>query len=225
MTLLTWILGAVAAAAALAIADRLTRVARVRAHVLEEVRRVLRDGVIERAPGHGLQARGRMGQLEISVDLHSDRKRAPQSPMWRVLAVGPVRVEQAIEVRAGGWQGWIDPWMQLARRRMVRGAGPELEAHSEVEAPLEHPVIVALGRQGPQLAPGALYARPDLMRAEVRFAASLEENRGLFAYLHAMAEISESTTNRLYERRAPLPRIDVGRAAARREGAPSHGRR
>lgn len=216
MNLVAWILGAVAGVLACALVRRLTRGARTRATVLEEVRHLLRGGLIERAAGRGPQARGRLGELEITVDLHVDPKRAHQSPMWRVLAVGPVRVEQPIEVRTTGWQGWIDPWMQLARPRSVRGPGPELEAHAENDLPLDHPVLVALGRQGSQLAAGALYVRPDLMRAEVSFTPRVEGNRGLFAYLHAMAEISEATTGRAPERHGRLPRIDLPGAEARR---------
>jgi hypothetical protein len=107
--------------------------------------------------------------------------------------------------------------MQLACTRNVRGAGPQLEAHSETEATLDHPVITALGRQGPQLVTGALYVRPDLMRAEVRFSRQVEENRGLFAYLHAMAEVSEATTMRPHGRADGLPRIHVGAPGVWRE--------
>lgn len=216
MSLLPWILGVVAGVLACTLAGRLTRVARVRGAVLEEARRLLRNGVIENAPGRGPQARGQLGELELTVDLHTDAKRPRQSPMWRVLAVGPVRLEQPVEVRVGGWQGWIDPWMQLARGRTVRGAGPELEAHSEAEAPLDHVVLAALGRQGPQLVPGALYARPDLMRAEVEFRPRVDDNRGLFAYLHAMTEISEASTLRGAERSGRLPGIDLPAEAVRR---------
>ena len=138
MSLLPWIAGAFAGLLACVVAGRLTRVSRTRRAVLAELRRLLLGGVIENSPGRGPQARGRLGELEITVDLHADPKRQRQSRMWRVLAVGPGRVEQAIEVRAGGWQGWIDPWMQLGRARSVCGAGPELQAHAEIEAPLAH---------------------------------------------------------------------------------------
>jgi hypothetical protein len=185
------------------IISMLVRVPMTRAAVLEEVRRMLWGGVVEQTPGRGPQARGRLGQLEVTVDLADDHKRRSQSPMWRVLAVGPVRLERPVEVTVGDWKGWIDPWMQLAETRTIPGHGPMLSAHAEVAPTVEHPVIAALHRHHPALAPGALHARPDLMRAEVRFFPRVAENRGLFAYLGAMAEISDSPSNRTRREAAP----------------------
>jgi len=185
------------------IISMVVRVPMTRAAVLEEVRRMLRGGVVEQTPGRGAQARGRLGQLEVTVDLADDHKRRSQSPMWRVLAVGPVRLERPIEVTVGDWKGWIDPWMQLAEARTIPGHGPMLSAHAEVAPTEEHPVIAALHRHHQALAPGALHARPDLMRAEVRFFPRIAENRGLFAYLGAMAEISDSPSNRTHREAAP----------------------
>ncbi|MEK7331317.1 MAG: hypothetical protein AAB113_11005, partial [Candidatus Eisenbacteria bacterium] len=166
--------------------------ARTRAAVLEQVRRALRGGVVERPAGRGSQVRGRLGQLEITVDLQNDTGRPRQSPMWRVLAVGPVALDRPIEARIAGWEGWIDPWLQLGETLMVPpGVGPEFSLHAERMPIFDHPVVVALRRQGERLGAGALHARPDLMRAETRFSPRPEENRPLFAYLHAMAEISE----------------------------------
>src|SRR4029453_12763595 len=142
---------------------------RVRELVLEEVRRSLRGGVIDTLPGRGPQARGRLGALEVPVALYSDPARPAQSPMWRMLAVGPVRLEHPIEVRVSGWKGWIDPWLQLGETVVVpAGKGPEFPVPAEHTIWLDHPVIVALRRQGAGLGPGAFHARPDLMRAEVR---------------------------------------------------------
>lgn len=170
------------------------RVPMTRAAVLEEVRRMLRGGMVEKTPGRGLQARGRLGELEITVDLADDPKRRGQSPMWRVLAIGPVRLERPIEVTVGEWKGWIDSWMQLAETRSIASAngGPTLAAHAEVAPTPDHPVIAALHRHHGALVPGALHARSDLMRAEVRFSSRVEDNRGLFAYLGVMAEISDA---------------------------------
>ncbi len=190
---LWWVLGGVITIAVVGLATRgLGRSARTRAAVLEEVRQALRGGVIEKPAGGGAQARGRLGHLEVTVDLQSDAMRPRQSPMWRVLAAGPVAVERPIEARVGGWEGWIDSWLQLGETLVVpSGAGPEFILHAEQMPALDHPLIVALRRQGVRLGPGALHARHDLMRAETRFGARPEENRSLFAYLHAMAEISE----------------------------------
>jgi len=189
------LLGVAAGAALVLIAVLVTylgRLGRVRGPVLEEVRRSMRGGVIEHLRGRGPQARGRMGQLEVTVDLYRDTARPSQSPMWRVLAIGPVAIERPIEARVGRWQGWIDPWMQLGGTLSVPATvGPEFTVHSEHPTTLEHPVVMALRRQGPSLGAGALHARPDLMRAEVRFSTRLDDNRPLFAYLHAMSEISE----------------------------------
>lgn len=214
-----WIIaGAVALMVLLALVRRLGRTAATRQQVLEEVRRMLRGGLVENTPGRGPQARGRLGQLEITVDMHQDAKRTRQSPMWRVLAVGPVRIESPLEVRVDGWQGWIDPWMQLAETRGISsGVGPTLELHGDHLPELSHPVLMALRRQGPALGRGALYARPDLMRAEIRCGSRPEENRPLFAYLQAMAEVSESTVNlTLGDRLQRLPRIRVESATPER---------
>lgn len=183
---------------ALAIALRVVgRVSRTRARVLDEVRRMLRGGVVETLPGRGLQARGRLSELEVTVDLHQDATRSAQSPMWRVLAVGPVKFERPVEARIAGWQGWVDPWMQLGETLIVpAGVSPEFTVHSEHTTSLDHPVVAALRRQGPSLGPGALHVRPDLMRAEVQFKLMAERNRALFALLHAMREISETTPSR-----------------------------
>jgi hypothetical protein len=206
-----WALGGIFAVSALGLAMRgLGGSARTRAAVLEEVRCTLRGGVVERPPGRGAQARGQLGQLEITVDLQKDPSRPRQSPMWRVLAVGPVVLERPVEARVAGWEGWIDPWLQLGETLMVpTGVGPEFSLHAERMPTFEHPVVAALRRQGERLGPGALHARPDLMRAEARFGARPEENRSLFAYLNAMAEISE------------LPRTRTPRATGR--PAPQHG--
>jgi len=173
----------------------LGRVARVRARVLEEVRRMLRGGVVETLPGRGLQARGRLGELEVTVDLFSDSSRPAQSPMWRVLAVGPVRFERPLEARVQHWQGWIDPWMQLGETLLVPGGvGPEFTVHSEHTTSLDHPLVTALRHQGPAIGPGALHVRRDLMRAEVKFRARTEDNRSLLGYLHVMRDLSEAST-------------------------------
>jgi hypothetical protein len=194
-------LGIVAGAAALvglAVALRVIgRTSRTRARVLDEVRRLMRGGVIESLPGRGLQARGRLGELEATVDLYQDPARTKQSPMWRVLAVGPVKFERPLEARVAGWQGWIDPWMQLGETLIVpAGVGPEFTVHSEHTTTLDHPVVASLRRQGPLMGAGALHVRPDLMRAEVQFRPQPERNRPLFAFLHAMREISEVTPSR-----------------------------
>ena len=203
--LLWYVAAAVTGALVLAGIRALARTPMTRATVLEEVRRMLRGGVVEKTPGRGLQARGRLGQLEVTVDLFDDPKRRAQSPMWRVLAVGPVRLERPMEVTIGDWKGWIDSWMQLAESREVRGpTGPALTVHSEHAPPADHPVLAALQRHATLLCPGALHARPDLMRAEVMFSPKTCNNRGLFAFLAAMSEISESAGIRPH--RDPVPR-------------------
>lgn len=180
------------------VVSALLRVPLTRSAVLEEVRRMLRGGTVEKTPGRGYQARGRLGELEVTVDLAEDSKRRGQSPMWRVLAIGPVRLERPIEVTVGEWKGWIDSWMQLAETRSIASAhgGPTLAAHAEVAPTPDHPVIAALHRHHAQLVPGALHARPDLMRAEVKFSPRVDDNRGLFAYLAAMHEISDAAAGR-----------------------------
>jgi hypothetical protein len=74
---------------------------------------------------------------------------------------------------------------------VLNGAGPGFTLHSERPPRADHPLVAALRRQGERLGPGALHARHDLMRAETRFSARLEENRPLFAYLHVFGEIAE----------------------------------
>jgi hypothetical protein len=208
-------LGAAVAVAALAVVARvLGRSARTRAVVLEEVRQSLRGGVVEKPSGRGRQVRGRLGQLEITVDLQRDPVRPRQSPMWRVLAVGPVALERPVEARVAGWEGWIDPWLQLGETLIVPSEiGPEFSLHAERAPSLSHPVVAALRRQGDRLGPGALHARPDMMRTETRFSPRPEENRPLFAYLHAMAEISEASHSRpaLAVDRPPLHRGAIQR--------------
>jgi hypothetical protein len=74
-------------------------------------------------------------------------------------------------------------------------------------------VIVALRRQGPALIPGALHVQRDFMRGEVRFHPRAEDNRGLFAFLDAMAEISSRQSART-ARSARIVRTNVGRDAS-----------
>lgn len=206
-----WTLGGLLAVALLLVLARLMgRSSRTRSTVLEEVRRSLHDGVVEHPSGRSTLVRGKLGQLELTVDLQSDPARPRQSPMWRILAVGPVALERPIEARIAGWEGWIDPWLQLGETLTVPpSVGPEFSMHAERMPTLDDPVIAALRRQGDKLGPGALHARPDLMRAETRFSERPEENRPLFAYLHAMAEISE------------MPRTRPARTGAR--AAPRYG--
>ena len=221
MSLLWWSATAVAVFAFVVLAVRLLgRVSIARDSVLDEVRRTLRGGAVEQTPGRGPQARGRLGQLEITVDLHHDPRRPKQSPMWRVLAVGPVRLERPVEVRTIGWQGWIDPWMELSETRTfpLRG-GPSLEVHSERPLTTEHPVLLALLRQSTALGTGALHARTDLMRAEARFHPRAEDNRGLFAWLQAMSDISESGSGQAH-REGPAR---LARGARVRVFAPNQG--
>lgn len=197
MNALGLIMGAAALVALAVILRAIGRVSRTRSRVLDEVRRMLRGGVVEMLPGRGQQARGRLGELEVTVDLHQDATRSSQSPMWRVLAVGPVKFERPVEARIAGWQGWVDPWMQLGETLIVPGGvSPEFTVHSESTTTLDHPVVAALRRQGPSLGAGALHVRPDLMRGEAQFRLQAERNRPLFALLHAMREISETTPSR-----------------------------
>jgi hypothetical protein len=133
--------------------------------------------------------------------------------MWRVVAIGPVALSSPIEARVGGWDGWIDPWLQLGETLVVPAAlGPAFTLHAERMPATDHTVVTVLRRQGERLGPGALHARPDLMRAETRFSIRVDENRALFAYLRAMAEISEEPRTRqpraTFERR-PVPRYEV----------------
>lgn len=189
------------------------RPGRTRSTILEEVRRKLRGGVIERHPGRGAQARGRLGDLEVTVDLHSDPSRPRQSPMWRVVAVGPVSLGAPVEARIAGWDGWIDPWLQLGETLVVSsGVGPQFTLHAERMPTMEHTVVGVLRRQADRLGPGALHVRPDLMRAETRFSRHPEGNRALFGYLRAMAEISEeprTRSPRVTSDRQPAPRYGV----------------
>jgi len=172
--------------------------------VLEEVRRRLRGGTIENLPARGPRARGRLGELELTVDLHHDSSRRSESPMWRVMAVGPVRIDEPIEARVADWSGWIDPWMQMEKVLTVpaAGGGPTFTIHARQPMTLHHPVIAALRRQGPGLIAGCLHVQHDFMRAEIRYDRRPEANRGLFAFLDAMTEISA---------RGPSRAVDTGR--------------
>jgi hypothetical protein len=124
MAQLGWIAGGMVAIAVLVLLmRRLGRSAGTRAAVIEEVRRTLREGTLERSSGGATQVRGRLGPLEVTVDLQSDARRPRQSPMWRVTAEGPVGLDHAIEARIAGWEGWIDPWMQLGESLSIPGAG------------------------------------------------------------------------------------------------------
>ena len=200
-----WVLVVIVAVAAIGFASRrLGRAAGTRAAVFEEVRRTLRDGTLERAGGVTV-VRGKLGPLEVLVDLQSDSKRPRQSPMWRVSAEGPVAFERPLEARVGGWEGWIDPWLQLGETLTVlNGAGPGFTLHAERPPRPDHPLAAALRRQGERLGAGALHGRQDLMRVETRFSARLEENRPLFAYLHVVGEIAE------------LPQVGIPRLAGPR---------
>lgn len=187
---------AVAAAVVVIVAWRvfrgIGRTGRTRDLVLDEVRRSLRDGAVENVRGRGPQVRGRLGDLEVTVDLHSDPRRPAQSPMWRVMAVGPVAVDPPVEAHVAGWRGWIDPWMERGKVVLIPpGVGPAFSMHAETPVNLDHRVVVALRRQGSSLGPGGLHARHDFMRAEVRFDPRPKRNRALFGFLQAMAEISE----------------------------------
>jgi hypothetical protein len=197
---LWWGAAALALTAMLLLLRTSRRTARVRDLVLEKTRRTLMRGVIEVLPGRGPQLRGRIGQLEVTVDLHEDPERRRQSPMWRVMAVGPVRLQRPIEAHVWGWEGWIDPWTELGEILPVpAGPGPAFTVHSEARASLDHPLVTVLRRQPATLAAGALLARPDLMRAEVRFRPRAEDNRSLIHYLHAMTEVAEGIEARAAE--------------------------
>ena len=201
MPQLLWVMGAVVVLVGVVLAARwFGRAAGTRAAVFEEVRRTLRDGTLGRE-GRATVVRGHLGALAVSVDLQKDPKRPRQSPMWRMTAEGPVALDRPIEARVGGWEGWIDPWLQLGETLTVlNGAGPGFTLHAERPPRPDHPLVAALRRQGERLGPGALHARHDLMRAETRFSARLEENRPLFAYLHVFGEIAE-----LPQLRSPRP--------------------
>jgi hypothetical protein len=210
--LLGWVLGGIVAVVLAGLAARrLLRGAVTRAAVFEEVRRTLRDGALERSPVDGTVARGRLGPLVVTVDLQRDPRRPRQSPMWRITAEGRVPLECPVEARVGGWEGWIDPWLQLGETLTVPAAtGPPLTLHAEPAPGADHPLVGALRRQGERLGPGALHARHDLMRAETRFGERVEENHALFAYLHVMGEIAELPHTRT-SRAAPssIPRYGV----------------
>lgn len=206
-----WILGGIVVVVAVAFASRrLGRAAATRSAVFEEVRRTLRDGRTERAGGVTV-VRGSLGPLAVSVDIQRDPLRAKQSPMWRVIAEGPVALERPTEARVGGWEGWIDPWLQLGETLTVlNGAGPGFTLHAERPPRPDHPLVAALRRQGERLGPGAVHARHDLLSVQTRFSARLEENRPLFAYLHVIGEIAELPQMRLPRQAGPnAPRYGV----------------
>lgn len=214
MSEMVWIVPtAVGALAALILLLSSGRAARTRTEVFDEVRRSLRNGVLKELPGRIPQARGRLGALEITVDLHSDPTRPAQSPMWRVLALGPVGVDRPIEVRIADWKGWIDPWLQLGESVWVPAeSGPELTVHADQPIKLDHPVVALLRRLRSGLGPGAFHARPDLMRAELRFSERAEGNRALFACLHAMGEISALASRQPRPAAEPVRRAPAIRA-------------
>jgi len=205
-----WIaVGIVAVALLVVVSRRLGRGAGIRAAVIEEVRRTLREGTLERS-GSSAQVRGRLGPLEVTVDLQNDVRRPRQSPMWRVTAEGPVGLEHPIEARVAGWEGWIDPWMQLAESLSVPGnGGPPLTLHADRPPSAGHPLVAALQRQGERLGPGAIHLRHDLIRVETRCSARLEENRPLFAYLHVVGEMAELPPLRSRSAGPPSPRYGV----------------
>lgn len=209
MAQIWWILGGIVVVVAAGFAlRRLGRAAGTRSAVFEEVRRTLRDGSTERVGGV-IVVRGSLGPLGVSVDLQSDPKRPKQSPMWRVIAEGPVALERPVEARVGGWEGWIDPWLQLGETLTVLNvAGPGFTLHSERPPRADHPLVAALRRQGERLGPGAVHARHDLMRVETRFSARLEENRPLFAYLHVVGAIAELPQAR-FPAGPPVPRYGM----------------
>ena len=211
MTLIAWILGGIVVIVGIGVLlRRLRRATTTRSAVFEEVRRTLRDGRIERLGGITV-VRGHLGPLEVAVDLQNDPKRPKQSPMWRVSAEGPVAVERPIEARVSGWEGWIDPWLQLGETLTVLNAsGPGFTLHAERPPRSDHPLATALRRQGERLGPGAFHARHDLLRAETRFGTRLEENRPLFAYLHVVGEIAELPQVRIPHPGGPqVPRYGV----------------
>jgi len=119
-----------------------------------------------------------------------------------------------LEARVGGWHGWIDPWLQLGETlSLSANHGSGFTLHSEHPVTADHPLALALQRQAASLGRGALHARQDLMRAEVQFRPRLEDNQPLYAYLHAMAEISalppprlvrDHLVERLLETRQPV---------------------
>lgn len=204
MSPLLWSVAAVALGVLLLFMMNGARRSRHTRHVvLEEVRRRLRGGSIEHLPVRGPRARGRLGELELTVDLHHDPSRR-NMPLWRVMAVGPVRIDEPIEARVADWGGWIDPWMQMEKVLTVpaAGGGPAFTIHARQPLTLHHPVIAALRRQGPALVAGCLHVQHDFMRAEIHYEPRPEGNRGLFAFLDAMSEIST---------RGPSRAVDTGR--------------
>jgi hypothetical protein len=211
MAQLGWIAGGMVAIAVLVLLmRRLGRSAGTRAAVIEEVRRTLREGTLERSSGGATQVRGRLGPLEVTVDLQSDARRPRQSPMWRVTAEGPVGLDHAIEARIAGWEGWIDPWMQLGESLSIPGTGgPPLTLHAERPPDAAHPLVTALRRQGERLGPGAIHLRHDLIRVETRSSPRLEDNRPLFAYLHVVGEMAELPPIRARAGGSTVPRYGV----------------
>lgn len=212
MQVLGWIVLGIAGLLVLVLASRrLGRAAGTRAAVIEEVRRTLRDGAVQRNGGGPTVVRGRLGSLEVTVDLQNDARRPRQSPMWRVTAEGPVGFDHPVEARVAGWEGWIDPWMQLAETLTVPGGeAPPLTLHAEHTPRADHPLVAALQRQGARLGPGAIHARHGLIRVETRCSPRLEENRPLFAYLHVVGEMSEVREARSgYSSGPPAPRYGM----------------
>jgi hypothetical protein len=211
MAQLGWIAGVIVAVVVLTLVGRrLGRAAATRAAVMEEVRRTLREGTLERAEGGTTRVRGRLGPLEVMVDLQRDARRPRQSPMWRVTAEGPVGLDQPIEARIAGWEGWIDPWMQLAETLSVAGVdGLPLTLHADRTPGAEHPLVAALKGQGERLGPGAIHVRHDLIRVETRCSPRLEENRPLFAYLHVVGEMAELPRVRSRPPAPPAPRYGL----------------
>lgn len=211
MPQLGWIAGAVVAVAVLVwLWRRLNRGAGTRAAVIEEVRRTLREGTLEKGEGRAPRVRGRLGPLEVTVDMQSDGRRPHQSPMWRVTAEGPVGLDYPIEARIAGWEGWIDPWMQLGESLSVSCVdGLPVTLHADRAPSADHPLVGALKRQGERLGPGAIHARHDLIRVETRCSPRLEENRPLFAYLHVVGEMAELPPVRSRLAGPPSPRYGV----------------
>jgi hypothetical protein len=77
-----------------------------------------------------------------------------------------------------------------------------LAVRAEQPVPFDHPVLAAMRDQGAAITSGALYARPDLMRAEVCVDRH-GEAEGLFAYLAAMSDVSERRRTRETGPRSP----------------------
>jgi len=207
MTQWFWYVAAAASGALLCVViGSVLRALSWRRSVLNGVAHQLRGGKVDRVRGHGLRARGHLGQLEVTVEMHRDSRRPAQSPMWRVFAVGPVRVDHPVEVAAGGWISDIDPWLErLVPVAVPCAAGPMLAVRSEVPVPADHPVLEAVQRQAGSITTGALYARPDLMRAEVCVERN-RDNHGLFAYLAAMGDVSDAPTRKGRETGGRPPR-------------------